>query len=331
MNKSARWPLLNPLRFTPIDGIIVKHFDYKIINEALNAKYNTYGVDNGLFWQQIREFYQGPAPYARKLQKGDSFSIYHDSLSSGAYFTIVDDKGVLAYGPSVGIPLDYSVIGNTDPDFIEQYNTHDTVLDFGASSFPTGIYYVIVEDRYSGDPADSVYFISEPIHYRNKEHSFPRTMLFEFDNLTNDYDVLFETYKQGSSPQLQMNLRCEAVIDEIDPAFHDTAWEDQGYAVQKSSSTPYRLFQLTVFGVPGWMIDKVNRILSCDIVAIDGMYYRKDINANWSFAKVPGNALKTGTINLREAYPDRAGVYPNPPIPFEGFRIFDDQFDEVFD
>ncbi len=123
-------------------------------------------------------------------------------------------------------------------------------------------------------------------------------------------------------------------LDEIDPAFHDNGFENQLSAVSKLYSMPYRVFTAIIGGnegVPAWVIDKVNRILSCDISAIDGVYYRKDINATWSMTKTQGYPKKAATISLREANPVGGWEFVTPPIPYGPFRIFDDSFDDTFD
>jgi len=140
-----------------------------------------------------------------------------------------------------------------------------------------GLYYV--ELKYFKDEIETdVVIISEVLDLK-KDH--PETMLFTYRNSVNNFDIIFDT-------GIEFNIRVEGTIENFEPASEDESYIDQKRNVTKLYSLPYRLFTLFVGnapGLPAWMNDKVNRIMSCNIIQIDSAYFEKNDGAEWEFSR----------------------------------------------
>lgn len=324
LNKASRFPALNSLRFIPA-------------NATLPTGYNTWPFDQGFFYQQIKSYFQTPVSYFQKVEASDTITIYFDSLSKHATFTLLNGDGSTNMVLEAGVGGTLISANNTDSQYGDQYYTY--VYQFTPADIPLndGYYCVAVQMTYDGDtdPLTNTIFISECFHLSNE--GWDKTMLFEYADGENEYDVFFAAPAPfGGFTPLPWAFRCECWID-IDPTFHDTTFEDFIYQVQKLQSIPYRIGELNVggdAGVPPWVLDKVNRILSCDTITIDGVQWWKEPGANWSFKKMDSFPMKAGTIKLRNNPASSAGEfefnnYSGPGGPT--FKIHDDVNDDVED
>ncbi len=88
-------------------------------------------------------------------------------------------------------------------------------------------------------------------------------------------DIIFET---GFPP----SLRVLGKIKYKSPASRDTIYEDQVLNQSILNSVPFRIWELTIggsSGIPDYLIDKVNRILGCSNLLIDGRLFTKSEGA----------------------------------------------------
>lgn len=299
IQKSRRIPPLNPLRFTPI-------------NYAPPAGINTYPFDKGFFNQQIRQFFQDKATYYQQVAGTDDIGIYVDSICTGGInVSLIDNNGTEVHDFG-GMYPEFVVPANIDPDFGLSYTTFTKVINLEAASIPDGRYHVLLEYLYGGSigHADNIYDVSECIDYC--EDGWDDTILFEYRHSINKYDVLFEnSYGESVFP---FYLRVEGVLMWPEPASHDTAFEDQGFVMRNLDSEPYNIYELIIGGngaVPAWVIDKVNRILSCNNVKVEDMRVTKDNGANWTMVKAEGFPKMAASIKLRQYDTSRNHVHSN--------------------
>lgn len=314
-NKAARIPPLNSLRFIPA-------------NTSLPAGYNTWPFDQGFFYQQIKPFIQSPTNYCQKVLSSDTISIYLDCLAKKINISILDDKGNTVAAIATNMVYNYSMAANVDSHFGDQFYTF--IKQFTPASIPlaNGYYYVLIEALYvdDDDPLLSTMYISECIHVRDSGWS--KTMLLEYTNSQNDYDILFEG---GDTPN-PFAFRVEAYID-IDPGGFSLAFEDMLHQVTKLDEEPYRVAELAIggsAGVPPYFLDKVNRALACDSFKADGVQWQKEPNAKWNVKKLDNYAMKAATITLRDNPAVSAWEYNNSDDPAT-FRIHDDTADDTHD
>ena len=323
-NKAKRLPPLNTLRLIPA-------------NTDLPAKYNIWPFDQGFFYQHIRPYFQTPTNYNQKLLTTDEVTIYIDTLAPNLTILILDEDS-----NTVGT-LAASVTGtrypnNNDSYFNQQYTTFVNIFSFADTGLPPGFYYIAMLEIYGGDddaPLSNTMIISECIQVMDA--GWDKTVLIEYLNSENDYDILFQTgYADPEAvPAVKFSpfsFRVEGEID-IDPAGHTIAFEDMFYQTQKLQDVPYRMGTFTLgdeYGVPAWVRDKVNRILACDMFMIDGVVWQKETNASWSWKNADGYPMKVGTIMLRDNPDVSEWEFNNssdPDIP----TIHDTTFDEMHD
>jgi hypothetical protein len=110
------------------------------------------------------------------------------------------------------------------------------------------------------------------------------------------------------------SFRVEGGLQFKSPASKDFLYEDQSLDETLLSSTPYRLFELIIgdsFGVPDYVIDLINRILSCDDVLIDGRSYTKSEGARWEVNEQDSVPTRGWKIELRESITRPSAIYNN--------------------
>jgi len=314
-DKSARIPPLNPLRFIPA-------------NDTIPGGYNTWPFDRGFFRQQIKTFYQQPADYVQKFNRGDNIFIYFDSLGPRYSLFILDAKGNKVATLEENAIYNNAISGNVDSYFGGQYHTYYKAFNFSGLDLADGYYYVLIQTIYADDdnPDDNTYFVSECFCIRDK---WEQTMFLEYANSQGieSYDI----YWMESLP-IPLGLRCEMVLD-IDIAMHDTLFENMFYQMEKLQSVPYRVADLVIggaSGVPIWMLDKINRAIACDTFTLDGVQWQKESGAAWSFKRADNYPMKVGAIKLRDN-PENPEWEFNNAGNSGAFRIHDDTFDDTHD
>lgn len=135
-----------------------------------------------------------------------------------------------------------------------------------------GIYYILIEVDYPAEgsvPMTTERFISEPIWIKD---SWPDTVLIEYFNSYNKRGVVFDyPYKT------KFRLRVEGDILEMQPKIEKTVFVDQGHNERLVRATAYKNWVLSVgangTSVADWIGDRLNEIVGCDKVFIDGKRY----------------------------------------------------------
>ena len=130
-------------------------------------------------------------------------------------------------------------------------------------------------DYYVEVIANGVLYQSEPINVAGFQ---PNTLLYEYRNSYPKSDIVFYDGFVSS-------FRAEGGINQFMPSFQDESYIDQQYNNTLLNSVGYRVFTLYVgnaTGVPDWVGDRINEILTCDNLKIDGLYYAKANSAKWN-------------------------------------------------
>lgn len=165
-----------------------------------------------------------------------------------------------------------------------------TVYEFGIiwSSYPANLYYI--EISYVDD--SSVTHIERSGILQTADN-WPGTLVFTYTNSYNNFSAIFNT-------GIVFNFVCEGNIADFAPAFEDIIYNDQEYNVTKLNAIPRREFTLYIGsvrgfgGVPPWVGDKMNWIMACDQLQIDGVYYQNTNGSKWEIAR----ADQTGQNNF---------------------------------
>lgn len=152
----------------------------------------------------------------------------------------------------------------------QTFSCYEATIDF--SLLPVGQYFA--EINYSSTSTSPVTIYSEPFDVQTEQ---PKTILIKYKNSENDFSVIFDT-------SIEFDLRVEGTIKEFSPSSDDIIYNDQKYNATLLDSVPYRTWKLYIgnaAGLPDWVIDKVNRALSCDQKEIDGVFYEKVEGQKW--------------------------------------------------
>jgi hypothetical protein len=168
------------------------------------------------------------------------------------------------------------------------------------NALPDGIYYLLAE--IGSGPNQRL--ISEPIEVSER---IENTLLLQYKHRKYRGGVVFET-------GIEFSLRVHGFLKLQPPASKDTLYEDQVLDMVMVQSKPYRIWELVLFGpdggLPDWMIDKLNWVLGCSDLRIDGKYYTKQEGAKIEEGETLQNGLlKSYRIEMREAINRNSKVF----------------------
>jgi hypothetical protein len=163
-----------------------------------------------------------------------------------------------------------------------------------------GIYYLLAEIG----TGPNLRLISEPIEV---SEIIENSLLLEYKHRKYRGGVVFET-------GIEFSLRIHGFLNEKTPGSKDVLYEDQILDMTMVDSKPYRLWELLVFGpdggLPDWMIDKLNWILGCSDLRIDGKYYTKQEGSKLEEGDTFQNGLlKSYKVEMREQIFRNAKVF----------------------
>lgn len=253
--------LLNPIRFVDLGG-------------------NFKGFDNDWFQSQIRDF-EDKVYYAQKWQKDDVIKLQFYSN-----FTPISVEVLTCSGRTVNT---YAAVQKpsqlTDPDF-KPYE-----VSIPLAAYETGEYYLLLS---AGTSSNKTQLISEPIYV---DEIIDNSILFSYKNTLNSQGIIFET-------GIEFTFRCEAILSQYEPGFKDTLYQDQILDNVLLSSIPFRKFKLLlggISGVPDWIVDKVNRALSCDTWSADGKGFVKQDGTQWTPVRLENYPMNGWGIDVLEA------------------------------
>jgi putative component of membrane protein insertase Oxa1/YidC/SpoIIIJ protein YidD len=166
-------------------------------------------------------------------------------------------------------------------------------LEFDVTDLTTNRKYFLYQ-KVEGGPIKWE-FISECIWVND---SWPETIVFKYKHLYNAHGVAWTT-------GIEMKFRCHAWIwNGFDPKRVRFDYVNQKRNVETMSAMPYRVFKLFVggtsmdLGVPPFMIDILNRILSCSSIDMGGEKYQTESGSEWEMEKSVNWQLMKGSIDI---------------------------------
>lgn len=168
------------------------------------------------------------------------------------------------------------------------------------NALPEGVYYLLAE--IGSGPNKRL--ISEPIEVSGR---IENTLLLQYKHRKYRGGVVFET-------GIEFSIRVHGFLRLQPPASKDTLYEDQVLDMVMVQSKPYRIWELVFFGpeggLPDWMIDKLNWVLGCSDLRIDGKYYTKQEGAKIEEGEALQNGLlKSYRIEMRESINRNSKVF----------------------
>lgn len=295
MDKFERIPRVGDLRFIPA-------------NDQQPRVYNTFPFDRGLMQQQILSF-QNPTEYQQKRNDSDLITVYIDTLAENLILYVYDDSGTLLETVDYLGAFEANLAGNTAPNGDPYFTYRKLIKPEIITPMPAGtsqrVYYYVLECVY-GETIDNRFYVSEPVYVRQAYDvvtpigmkdcgGWEDTVMIECTSNVNSEDVLFETI-----PNTIIRQRVEGFVLPEEMILNDTAFIDQQYRSRTLQSVPGNTFRLTADGIPDYMRDKLNRMLSLTSIRIDGTRYTKRDGAKWETEKVPSSMISTTSILLEE-------------------------------
>lgn len=275
MANTVIYPAINPLQF------------YKQVPDT-DSRYNSRLFDNWYFsdtilpWEQRVEWHQ---PWQRS-------DVLH--LQLFANYGPINLKLYKEDGTLVGtIPFDQIMVNFNDP------NLYIYEVDVNMSSYDEGCYYFTIT---FGSPV-SLTFQSELIILSDNLES---TVLLEYSHPSFREDMIFET-------GIQPKMRIPAVLKFKGPASKNTVYEDQPLNLTVIRSLSYRVFTLDIGagkGIPDYMADKIDRILGCRTLLIDGVAYTK-MGDSIEPAAIEDYPLRGWRIDMRPSVNRASAHYEN--------------------
>jgi hypothetical protein len=271
-------PYLNPVKF------------HKLTPDE-TAKYLTRHMDDWNFSNTVPA-YQIKQNYYQPFQTSDSLELQLESSFTAHTAKIVDGCGVTVQT----LTMVQGAESASEPGlFIYE-------ISQSLAAIEPGKYYITINCN------DELVLVSEPLEIK-VVHEY--SICIEYSHSQNKDGLIFETGKK-------LELRVGGHIFFKEPASKDTSYEDQSFDTTNLDSVPYRIYELYVggsTGIPPYLIDKINRILGCNSVKIEGIYFAKPEGAKLEAIVADDYTLKGWTVDLQESENQYSFEFSNDTTP----------------
>lgn len=249
------------------------------VTETFPLQYHLQHMDND--WHINRTTrYAVNKQYYQKQQVNDTTPVQVITESVAVGITILNCKGVSIDTVSFASIINAAVV---NPLVLWE-------AEVNWSLYEPGIYYVLLT---LGTGLTAKQFISEPVMVAD---DWPDTLLFECTNSINLPDMIFNAGHV-------CKLRVEGIIEKFKPDSKFTSYEDDPLDIDTLYGVPFRTHTLFIggdFGMPDWLIDKVQRLLVLDGMQIEGYFYSCSPDAKLEAVDIDGSPFKYWSIPIRE-------------------------------
>jgi hypothetical protein len=176
--------------------------------------------------------------------------------------------------------------------------------DIDLSPYDAGDYELRVEIGVGTGPggAPQKILVSEPLIFSDY---FENSLLLPYKNSSFFNEIIFET---GYSPSIRIYGRLMYKT----PSSKDTVYEDQELNETIVESKSFDLYELQLsdeYGIPDWLIRKMNMILGCDELVIDGRLFTKSEGSKLEPISQENYPMRGWKIELREQLNRRAKYF----------------------
>ena len=244
--------------------------------------YNFKHLDTASFADRNQR-YMGYRPYCQKWMQSDIISLQCISRNLGPVQVQVLNK----YGRVFGT---YPLAQVTTPAVGTPYQLFEG--DIPLLDLEPGHYQLKCT---AGIDTAVVVFLSEVFEVAE---TWEKTMLFEYSHNRNQAATIFST---GYRP----SMRVESWLYDFTPRSRFSTYEDEPANMHLLEAVPYRQYSLYAgdsFGLPDYMIDRLNRIMGLNNVSIDGRAFVRADDAQWEpINRVQGVPGTWWRIEVREA------------------------------
>lgn len=241
--------------------------------------YNTRYMENFLYADTIGSLYE-QVPYLQPWQKND----------------IVPFQVLSNYAPH---QLEiYDCQGNQIDTFVMTYKvssiegTGQKVYEafIALDGYDEGVYQFKIK---SGSPVLEPY-VSEWFDLKEYHEN---TFLLECTHDENDHDAVFET-------GIEFRLRVHGELREFQPGADRTVFIDQPRNIVQLAGKSFSTEKLIIgdtFGVPNYMIEKINNFFLCSTVLLDGKQYVGNEGARFEASREPLYPMSGWAFEVRPA------------------------------
>lgn len=281
---------------------------------------NDFAMYSNWFAEQLAQW-DAPQNYRQRYTMADyiGVQVFHSLGYTSRVLEIYDCNGLVAtnIAPTSTGTLSGNIIQNADTGNVPyQLNTYNWQIAFNTYVANEGTYFLRLKFGYEiGETQIYDCYISEPILV---QYQHPNTVLIEYVSLSNKNDAHFKT------PDMFFHLRVEGEIRENGMANNLTMYNDQKMNPRLQNAIPYRKFNLLAGhfgGIPFWMVDKIDRAFSNDLVIANKVRYCRDIDAQIETVNKIDRWRKYGiSLAIRE-YDNNTAVTRVRALPFTVYTI----------
>ncbi len=276
-------PFINPVKFTK-----------EVPDEV--GQYRSKHIDDWQFTDTIHDFEQRVC-FSQYWQLNDTIKLQYKSNYAPMtleLYRATDDARMHSVSFSQ-VRQDY---------FQPEFFIYEVSLSLQA--FAEGEYYFKIK---VGSPVNLTLTSELQIFSERIENS----LLLEYLHRKFYCDVFFET---GFAP----SIRIPGIMKPKAPASKDNVYEDQELNMTMLKSQPYCLWTLSIGsseGIPPWLVKRLNAILGCSSLKIDGRFYTKNEGAKLDENAQEFYPMAGYSIELREML-NRSSVIYEDEVVIEG-------------
>lgn len=229
--------------------------------------------------------------YAQKFENNDTTTIQILSKKSVEEVNLIrcfDNKKVKSYNfQNIGS------VNMTNSPFLlgpGSYRVYQADIEF--SSLNKDFYFIEIK----ADSLDPLF--SNLIHVAEK---WENTLLIEYLN-SEDH----EGFKFDFQNEEYVSIRVEGTIREFQPGSDDNIYIDQPHQSFTLSSSAFRNFTLFVgggLGIPDYLSDTINRIMTVDHLKIDGDRFNKTDESEWEVQRDPDIPFQSMSMTIQAVDP----------------------------
>lgn len=262
---------LNPLQIVPVEPSEVPQYFSK-------------HMDDFFLRNRLNPAQSLPREWAQQWSKSDSITLQLQTNAGVPQIQLIDCNML----PLVTLNMTAKQRNKFQPDY---YIYEGTV---SLASVPEGEYWILIT-------VGNKLFISEKFQCSIITEY---TLLLVYSHDSYYGNMIFET---GIKP----SIRIPGIISYQMPGSIDTIYEDQILDATMVQRKPFRVPKLFIEQSPDWLFDKLNWILGCRNVQIDGRYYTVAEGSKWEEdeASFENRTLIGASIELREALTRNSKVY----------------------
>lgn len=270
-------PLLNPVSFYEINPVELPQY----LSHPFEDYPYRYTVKD---WEE-------PVGYCQKYQKSDIINLQFISNFDPVSVAVIDvyDQVLISVNALQKLQNKYSP------------GSYAYEASISLASLPEGTYFLKIS------AGGAALLISEPILVKVIHAN---TLYLQYKNSRYHQEVIFET-------GIEFNFRVEGSLGHVDPSSRDQYYDDQRFNPTILSSKPFDNFPLVFggsYGIPDWVIQKINYIFSCNNVRIDGKLYAKTSDTKFS-------------LKEEDQYPLRGMEFTVRPGLNRGYKILNPDLD----